>query len=596
MACRYCAKRRLGEPEKGFTLMEVVISLSLLAIIASAALYFFIGGTRAVTHQQRSHGAVALANDAMEEAFSWVPTASTTGTSGLVVGRTQAEVLAAWGLAATANVSGVADTFPAWDTATLPAPIDGTGDDVIDLTSSATESGSVYQVTTLIGTCYRSEGTADDPCDNTVGDEAGTPVGGFVRLMRVIVTVAWPDTVGSCGGTSCSYEISALIDPNSDVEWNNTTRMVPVDDSVTVPTLADVEVDVLANDVLPQIATNPVTILSQTPLEAVGAGISSVNPATGGIVYKRSAAPKAHGIVLVKYQVLVGVKYGFATLHLYVVPQAFPVSVTTPPGVPVSVPLTDVMSAAITGAGALEVTRVSTSPSVATGVSSFQFPASALGSYSYTYTYLDPDSGRSLPGTVTIVVGYPTPVAPPITVQLNDSAAPVDINLITPTQAGYKVRIKSLPGAGTLRVDGQAAAVNLTGAAATFTPLPSNVREYTFNYVTVTPDGVQESPPALVTVKVKAVPVPVPENSTKTVKKSNSITWNLKSTPSSNVEFQHSVVTCGTLSNFVSTSPSITFNASKNTGTCTFTYQVRGTVPETDWSSPATITVNVTNN
>ena len=112
--------------DAGFTLIEVIVALALIAIVAAASLTFFVHGTRTITTQQRQQTAVAIANEAMEDAYSRVATSAANGVSGLVVGRTQTEATTAWNAAVTAGVQGLSDAFVAYDTSTSPAPATGT--------------------------------------------------------------------------------------------------------------------------------------------------------------------------------------------------------------------------------------------------------------------------------------------------------------------------------------------------------------------------------------------------------------------------------------------------------------------------------------
>ena len=46
--------------DEGFTMIEVVVSLAVLALVATSGLYFFINGTRNVTEAQRTQNAVSV--------------------------------------------------------------------------------------------------------------------------------------------------------------------------------------------------------------------------------------------------------------------------------------------------------------------------------------------------------------------------------------------------------------------------------------------------------------------------------------------------------------------------------------------------------
>ena len=53
--------------ESGLTLIEVVVALTLLGVVAAAALTFFVRGMQSTSHLQRTQAAVAVASQAMEK-------------------------------------------------------------------------------------------------------------------------------------------------------------------------------------------------------------------------------------------------------------------------------------------------------------------------------------------------------------------------------------------------------------------------------------------------------------------------------------------------------------------------------------------------
>lgn len=504
--------------DEGFSLIEVIVSLSLLAIMSTAGLYFFVGATRSVTHQQRTHGAVSLANDAMEKAFSFVAESANPGTSGLVVGRTQADVVAAWTAATASGVAGVSTAYPAWDTSTTPGPAAGFLDDRIALTRTATESRTEYQVTTLVGTCYRASTTTGGPCTTTGGDANGVAAAGYTRLMRTIVVVTWPDTGGTCGSTGCHYEIASLIDPSADVEWNNTTRLLAVDDSVAVDAPASaaappkvVVIDVLDNDTLMQISSNPVTLVSAPVKASTGAamGSATVNSSTGRVEY--TVPWNASGEVTFTYRVTVGARSAQAVVHVYVTPQAQPIAASGVVGSTITIPVTTVL-----GGTPTEIDVVSP-PSVGTVTesgTSFRYVGSLAGVYTFTYTYKDPDGMTSLSGQVTVTVAtYATPVAGDKVREISSSATPTQETLDVRTMApapnnpvGYKTQVLSVPAVGTLRV-GPTVVVppTATTSALSYTPPARWAGTASFTYEMLAPDDSSASAVGTVQVRVKPV-------------------------------------------------------------------------------------------
>jgi type II secretory pathway pseudopilin PulG len=225
----------------GFSLIEVVVSIALLIIVTTAALYFVSKARYTSTDQQATQIAAALASSTMEQVYA-VPTiisASSGGVSNLYKGRYRTDVTAAF--AANSAIPGVSSTFPVWDstaattaaTAGCPTPtvasIPSSGP-IIPITCTNTVNGTTYTVTTLIGACYRaasySAATAQDcTAPSTItAPSASSPVPtasttSLIQLTRVIVIVAWSASTSCPLAGGCTYSTSALFSTDSDPTW-----------------------------------------------------------------------------------------------------------------------------------------------------------------------------------------------------------------------------------------------------------------------------------------------------------------------------------------------------------------------------------------
>lgn len=593
------SERRVGDDE-GFTLMEVIVALSLLAIVATASLVFFVNGTRSVTSQQRSQSAIAVATNAMEQTFSRVPTTSATGVSGLVVGRTKADVDAAWAAAGPYSVPGLSDTYPAWDTATAPAPAVGTGDDAVKLTTTTTQAKITYTTTTLIGTCYRVTTNPSGPCTKTGGTSAGVANAGYSALMRVAVLVTWPDVAGRCtpSGT-CSYSTTSLIDPSSDLKWNNTTRLVAADDAVSTDALTPITIDVLDNDTLMSITSNPVSVYSQPVKASTGVAMGSAAVNTDGTI-TYTPTTDAHGEVTFAYRVTVGARVAQALVHVYVKPLAADYTIGAIVGTPVDQAVTTragdtPKSVSIESTPASGTVSLTGSPAV-----TLHYVPGAVGTYSYTYTYTDAEGMVSLPGTVTYtVVTYSPPNATnpgPVAVAASATPAPVVMQLQTRTgnPTTYLAKVTSLPAVGTVQVDGATIVAGQLGTAAaigsnvTYTPPAKTSQVSTFTATLLTPDMTQESAPVTATVQVTPV---VADDGTKasvlaSVSRGSTVSLNIGANDWSYKGLSIQVVqqpqkfgsstSCGTLttSNYT-TNGTVSFKAGWSSVTdCRFTYTI----------------------
>lgn len=220
-------KRRIqctrGDPstDRGMTLIEVIVAISLIGIIATAAISLTITSINATATQQRSQVAIALASNAMETVTAHTLTFNpNSGESGIYDGRTQAVVDAGW--TSLAGFPGVSSTYPVWDSSALPSSrpnisVD-TANPANDPTPPPVLNGTEYRVRTLIGACYQPN--AGGNCARLAGQSA-PPVlepTGYSKLIRVIVVVSWT-AGGECAVNACTYQTSTLIDVHEDLKW-----------------------------------------------------------------------------------------------------------------------------------------------------------------------------------------------------------------------------------------------------------------------------------------------------------------------------------------------------------------------------------------
>jgi prepilin-type N-terminal cleavage/methylation domain-containing protein len=206
------------DSESGFSLVEVVIAVGILAILSTASLSIYLQSMNSASGQQRREIAITIANQTLENVNAWstgVDPAS--GVSFLYTGRTHTKVQQYWD--SNADVAGVAQTYPVWDTRS-PAVDEGLP---IVTTAPVVRNGTEFTVETLIGTCYQQKTGGD--CTRISGwsgyplaiSNANNAI--YTALTRVIVIVRW-SAGGSCDSGACMYQAATLIDLSSDLEWN----------------------------------------------------------------------------------------------------------------------------------------------------------------------------------------------------------------------------------------------------------------------------------------------------------------------------------------------------------------------------------------
>lgn len=204
--------------DEGFTLVEVIVALTLLAIVASAALVFFVRGSSGIAAMQRKQSAVALANQATDFARSVKP-------ADLVKGRDAVTVQTRWA-ASSAPDRAVSYPASASDATTSSTP-------QVPYTATQRVSNQDYTVGTLVGVCYRKRSDlTNSGCSLVAGSPTTAPTTtptGLVKMYRVIVEVSW-NTRGQASGCSngvCVYRVSTLVDPTADPTWTVRTKPLP---------------------------------------------------------------------------------------------------------------------------------------------------------------------------------------------------------------------------------------------------------------------------------------------------------------------------------------------------------------------------------
>lgn len=574
-------RSRRGEREGGFALIEVIVALFLLSMVASAVLALFFRGMQATSHLQRNQSADAVASEAMEKVRSISAVVVPGGTSGILMGRAQADVAAVWVVAATVDIAGSTAAYdPAAPTGATPA---------VPLVTDTVRSGIHYTVTTLIGECYRqATGSGEDR--SCVATNPGT----YVRVYRVIVVVTWkPTSWGQCSGAAvCTYRMSSLVDPNPESNWNLTAKPVAYDDEISAVTGdPPTSYEIMANDVIGSVRSNPVTMLSDPALGA--AAVVTSGTAMGMLNY--TPPPAASGRTSLTYMLrdAAGRTSGPGTVNISVLPKADADFGTVALGESVVIDLTDNIHGTL---GASPVTLVGGPPGAVVAGTFLAYAAPMSGtSATFSYTVTDTSGLVSAPATVTVTVvsaASPTAADLAIPIAARGAAAATDLNLLALTHnyAGSTIVVVSGPTAAT----GWSSPGALTGSrssAVTYSPTVNTVGVYTFTYYVKHPTG------AVSTTQTVTLTVwPVATNDVVTGARSSAGTVNvgLNDVPTTGMTFAAgtpSGAVCNTVSMNSSTGV-VSFTMKTVAGTCTVPYTLSKT-GSTTLSGTATLTVNV---
>jgi prepilin-type N-terminal cleavage/methylation domain-containing protein len=190
--------------DAGFTLVEVMIAISLLVLMTLPFASSYVTSITATTDSHIADVAVTLASTALDKAQAL--DATNLGGSTLLQGRDCTSVDTQWGATLPPGLS-LADTLKQCDVsaatgsgATAPLPTS-------PVTTSV--SGHTFTVYYYVGTCYYQ----------STGDCLQTPTTNN-ELYRVIVDVTWSAPQGGCGTAGCDYVASTLISGASDPTFN----------------------------------------------------------------------------------------------------------------------------------------------------------------------------------------------------------------------------------------------------------------------------------------------------------------------------------------------------------------------------------------
>lgn len=207
-----------GPLDRGFTLLEVVVSLLVVGIVMGALTPFVATTIRVANLQTEQQLAAEVAVGALEWVHRMDP-------SGLLEDRDKESVDASYAsLPAPALAPYLADMQRAWDSSAAP----GTG--ALGTTRIRTNTPAInlngiwYGKRYYVGRCWQS--TSGGPCDtsSTTG----------VEYFRVVVSVTWNNQL--CPSNTCLYVISTLISnaPGDPVfNTNLTPTVTPVSNQST---------------------------------------------------------------------------------------------------------------------------------------------------------------------------------------------------------------------------------------------------------------------------------------------------------------------------------------------------------------------------
>ena len=199
--------------DEGFSLIEVIVALTLLMIVMLSTAGFFVQSLKTSAGQSQQQEAAFLANQQLEYTRS-VPAKA------LLYGRSQAQVTVATSSPGATNLTQDVTSGFNYDGWQNGIPSGQTSQIVPIVMPPQTVGGTIYTVTTFIDRCYVVFG-ANQRCLATPSTNPdGSPA---AWLFRISVDVSWRLSGGrACAAASntCQFVASTLRDPGDDPCFN----------------------------------------------------------------------------------------------------------------------------------------------------------------------------------------------------------------------------------------------------------------------------------------------------------------------------------------------------------------------------------------
>lgn len=188
--------------DSGFSMIEIVFALLIIALVTTASLAFFINNLRSVDGQGQRQQAVYLANQQLETVQS-LPVAK------LVQGRTSTAVTALMATPAATKLK-LSTQDDVSNSANYDPTATASSTQLVPTSQVKTVNKVNYTVYTFINTCWYD--VSSGLCGPTTSSSR-------TQEYRVSVDVGWTSKSQCTGG--CDYSTSTLVDPTANPQFNS---------------------------------------------------------------------------------------------------------------------------------------------------------------------------------------------------------------------------------------------------------------------------------------------------------------------------------------------------------------------------------------
>jgi prepilin-type N-terminal cleavage/methylation domain-containing protein len=200
--------------EDGFSLLETLVSISIVSIVMASVATFYVQTLAAVGKQRDVQTATQLAVDATERLRALQGTAVTAGRDEDSVGAQWQYAKEHWATPVSGVVDPLGQMAQAWD----GSAVDGSGPTAVLPTvgRANTVNGTTFTQNWYVGKCWQlvAGGACTETAPPAVSASLPPAAPTMVAFFRVVVAVTWPGR--DCPANGCVYSLSTLINNASE--------------------------------------------------------------------------------------------------------------------------------------------------------------------------------------------------------------------------------------------------------------------------------------------------------------------------------------------------------------------------------------------